>query len=394
MKKRVVRRIGLYDYILFSVVYFVQGALGIAALALPLFLKYEMNLSIPQIATVYAITSWPWVIKPIYGLFSDYYPIKRLRRKPYLFIACAVAALGWLMTAYSHSYLLLVIAQSIAALGIASTDVFADGLAVQKSTRKTKGRIQAICWGSRSLGAVLVGFFSGYLLNFISYRTVFGMTAILPMFTFVAILFVREEKHLQKLPSLTKTIKDIVQAYIRIPMIWIVALFLFIWFVGPAFGIPLLFLMKEVLGFSETFLGILRTISSIGGVIGAVLFWKYLDRFSLRKTLFWLVLLNVAITLIYYFLINPVSALIIYFISGMLGIITMVACMKLVVGICPRGIEATTFALVAGISNLASSVISPYVGGQIFALLGLKPLILISALTGLVPLLLLRYFKK
>ena len=68
-----------------GLVYFVQGALGIAGIALPLYLRAQ-GFSITKIAFITSVSSAPWFFKIAYGAISDAFPLWRLRRKPYLII--------------------------------------------------------------------------------------------------------------------------------------------------------------------------------------------------------------------------------------------------------------------------------------------------------------------
>lgn len=383
-----------WDYFLFGIVYFVQGALSLTAVAMPIFLRDALGLSIPQMTALLAIASTPWVIKPLYGLVSDYYPIRGLRRKPYLLIASIIASFGWFLTAINGTYFSVLLAQLCAALGIAATDVFADGLAVQKSTPATKGKIQSICWGSRSLGAVVTGFFGGWLLNFVGPQMIFAFAAVLPLLTFGVVFFVREETYAPPARSLWALLSDTVRTYARTPLLWWVALFLFLWYVSPSYGTPLFFHLKDTLGFSETVLGILSSTVNFGGVLGAIVFARWLDKVRTRKLLLWLVLLNAALTLLVLGIVNLGTALGVYLVSGVFGIMVLIASMKLIVDVCPKGFEATTFALLAGTTNLASNVIGVWSGGQLYALIGYTPLVLVSAAVGLAPLLFLKRIAK
>lgn len=376
-----------WEHLLFGIVYFVQGALSLTSVAMPIFLRETLDLSIPQITTLLAIAATPWIIKPLYGLISDYYPIKGLRRKPYLLGASLLASLGWFLTAINRTYYSVLFAQSCAALGIAASDVFADGLAVEKSTPERKGKIQAVCWGSRSFGAVATGFFGGWLLNFFTPQNIFVVTGVLPLFTFAVALVVKEKTYKPPTLSLWALLKNTVRAYAQARILWWVALFLFLWYVAPSFGTPLFFFLKDTLGITETQLGLLSSTVHLGGIVGAVLFWNWLDKVSMKRLVVWLVLLNAALTLLFFVITNLPAAMAVYFVSGTIGIIVVIASMKIIVGVCPKGIEATTFALLAGITNLASNVISVFVGGQLYALIGFKPLILVSAVASLIPLL-------
>ena len=83
---------------LISVVYFLQGATGIAAVALPLYLRGS-GMSIKEIAYYNSVVAIPWFFKIIYGVVSDAFPIGGFRRKPYIMICAALASLGWFLMA-------------------------------------------------------------------------------------------------------------------------------------------------------------------------------------------------------------------------------------------------------------------------------------------------------
>ena len=51
-----------------ALVYFVQGALGLAHLAVSFFLKDRLGLSPAEVASLVGISMVPWTIKPLYGM--------------------------------------------------------------------------------------------------------------------------------------------------------------------------------------------------------------------------------------------------------------------------------------------------------------------------------------
>src|SRR5215813_8468578 len=81
--------------VLFAVVYFSQGMWYLPNQAITITLK-DRGLSAGQVATFFAITGIPWLIKPVYGLVSDFVPLFGRRRKSYLYITSAAAGLAGL----------------------------------------------------------------------------------------------------------------------------------------------------------------------------------------------------------------------------------------------------------------------------------------------------------
>lgn len=69
-----------WDIVAILVVYFVQGALGLARLATTFFLKDELHLAPAEVAALTGLFTLPWVLKPIYGFLSDGLPVFGYRR--------------------------------------------------------------------------------------------------------------------------------------------------------------------------------------------------------------------------------------------------------------------------------------------------------------------------
>ena len=66
----------------------------------------DAGLSAGQVATFFAITTVPWLIKPVYGLLSDFVPLFGFHRKSYLMLTSATAAAAGILLGVTgeHSY--------------------------------------------------------------------------------------------------------------------------------------------------------------------------------------------------------------------------------------------------------------------------------------------------
>src|SRR2546428_14188552 len=82
--------------ILFAVVYFSQGMYHVADQVLTLTLKEQLGLSPSQVGKFGTIILIPWVIKPLYGMISDAFPLLGRRRKSYFLLTSALATLAGL----------------------------------------------------------------------------------------------------------------------------------------------------------------------------------------------------------------------------------------------------------------------------------------------------------
>jgi Na+/melibiose symporter-like transporter len=84
------------ELIAILIVYFVQGILGLARLAVSFFLKDELALSPAQVAALMGIAALPWMIKPVFGFLSDGLPVFGYHRRPYLILSGLMGTAAWL----------------------------------------------------------------------------------------------------------------------------------------------------------------------------------------------------------------------------------------------------------------------------------------------------------
>src|SRR5712691_8449789 len=85
--------------VFFALVYVVEGlgqTGGLIAQPLSYFLKEVHGWTPVQVTAYLTIFNLPWIIKPIYGLVSDFVPLFGHRRISYLVLANALATLAYL----------------------------------------------------------------------------------------------------------------------------------------------------------------------------------------------------------------------------------------------------------------------------------------------------------
>src|SRR5213079_3491958 len=153
---------------LFAIVYFSQGMYYVADQARNLALKETLGLSPAQVATFGTITLVPWLIKPVYGLISDAFPLFGRRRKSYFLLTSALATLAGL-SLWLHgepTYRSLAIGLFVVGLGIAFTDVLTDAMMVENGKPLgLTGAFQSVQWAGISVASILVGLAGGYFAH-------------------------------------------------------------------------------------------------------------------------------------------------------------------------------------------------------------------------------------
>ena len=366
--------------VLFAVVYFAQGMWYLPNQTLTIVLK-ERGLSAGQVANFFTISTVPWLIKPVYGLLSDFVPLFGLRRKSYLLLTSALAAAAsfTLGVGADPPYWRLAGLFTVMALGLAFTDVLVDALMVESGKpRGLTGAFQAVQWGAIYTASVLVGEVGGYLAERRSLGESFLLASSFPFISLLmTLLFVRETPARVDHEAFRETVAAI-KAAIRERDVWVVAGFIFFWNFSPSFGPALLYYQTDVLRFSQQFIGHLGALGSIAAVAGAFVYAPLSRKVSLKRLINLSIAIGVVSTLAYLLYRGPWSAVAIDVTFGGVGMITQLAFLDLAAKSCPRRVEATFFALLMSVFNGGAQG-SQVVGGHLYDWLGYTPLVLISS---------------
>lgn len=477
----------------FAAVYFVQAAVGISALAQFLLTRNELGLDFVQLGILAALPTISWSIKPIYGFLTDLVPIRGYRRRPYLHIMPLITVLSWLwIWQFADSFISFAIPLMIANIGLGFTDVICDGLVVQQSDKETAGRYQSICWGSLTVGAIVSTFFSGFLLGreILGIRDMFFVTALMPLITFSLSFLVKEQRISDR--SEIKVHQAISPKYIyaaagaflltifllwpwedqnpawtsmMIIVLWFAwfayyfehlmkmkvigksifaaAIFIFLWRFTPSFGAPWQdYFLNQVKIDQETY-GYFDVVSYLGWFVGSILFAKWLDKYNIKKVLFWTIVISAILGLSQLGLTqldlanaiggNPIikttGALIAtpvywvaqggnfwnylmqydgivflnFFLNFLLGILYMLsflALLKFTALNTPKNLEGTNFAVMASIMNfglvfgsVSGGLIYENIQQGLFGMNGLQITVWLGAITSLIALAALPWIK-
>jgi predicted MFS family arabinose efflux permease len=370
------RRLGA----LFGVVYFAQGMWNLPDQALIVLLK-DRGFSAGQVADFFLLATIPWLIKPAYGLLSDFVPLFGRRRKSYFVLSTTLAsAAGFSLAALrDHPYWPTALLFTLMALGLAFTDVLTDALMVERGRPLgLTGAFQSVQWAAIYTASILVGAVGGHLAGARRLDLAFVLAGALPLVSLVmAILFVQEPRARSEREALSATARAIREAAGR-REIWVVAGFIFFFNFSPSFGPAFLYYQTDVLGFSQEFIGVLASLASVGAVLGAAAYAPLSRRYALRRIIPCAIGAGVASMLAYLGYRGPTSALAIDFATGVIAMVTQLAFLDLAAKACPPRVEGTIFALLMSVFN-GGTQLSQNVGGRLYDWFGYTPLILISA---------------
>ena len=373
----------------FGLVYIVEGigqTGGLIAQPLNYYLKQTFGWTPVQVSAYLTILNLPWIIKPVYGIVSDFLPLFGYRRKAYLVLANAAAAVafGWVTQITQPSQLIFVLLLTAYAMAISST--LCGAILVENGQRL--GASDAFVnqqWLWFNIAALASGFIGGQLVERLSPAAAFhaaaAIIAVAPLAVVLTGWFlISEPKSRIDLPEMRKTFSSLLVAF-TLRELWFVGAFLFLYYLSPGLGTPLYYHMTDDLNFSQEYIGILGSISSAGWIVGAVLYRRFLKGITAKTLLNLSILFGTLTTASFLLLWNEAAAAVINFFSGFAGMIAFVATLSLAADYCPQRAEGFAFAALMSITNF-SGALSDNIGSYLYEHMfnrRLDPLILVSA---------------
>jgi MFS family permease len=396
------------SYLPILVTYFAYGASAITGVALLYFQKEALGLTPAEVAHVAFWIGLPWSMKMVAGVASDRYPILGGRRKPYLVLGALLSTLGYLALATAvetkSGYLAATI---LIAIGYMVQDVVADALSVEVVESDAEvGQIQTLGRMALLVGTISVGYLSGVLASALGSRAVFAIAMALPVLVAVTGLVVPlrtrsvERSAIDPLAGgkahlvigvglgyaalgagleafqvawaqeLVLVVSAVLIAFLlsRVGVsqaVAVAALVIFLFRATPSVGQGYSYWAIDRLGFDQRFLGLLAQVGSVLSLAGLLFFRRPITERPVSVTLAWVIVAGSILYLpnigLFYGLHDwlGVSARTLAFIdttiSAPLTQLAMVPMLVLIARTAPRGAEATMFAIMASLMNLALS---------------------------------------
>ncbi len=363
-------------FALSSAVYFTQGIEGLPSQGLFYYLKESLNFSPQKIMLISSIITLAWLVKPPIGYIIDNFFNKRI----WIFIALAFDIILTLIVGIlSLPIFLLVIILILNSSNAAFRDVAVDGImCVEGKKYNATGKIQSIQWISISLSGLLVGIGGGFIAEHWNYQVAF--LCLIPVYIVVGIITCIYQQEQSGQSEISNTLISDLKKLFSNKRLLIVGAFIFLYRYSPSFGTPLFFIKRDVFKWGKIWIGALGTISTVFSIIGALLYYKFSQRIKFKKWLFFSVFLG-ALTTLSYLYYRPHTAIIYDVIYSLIGMFIFLLVMDFMARNTIKGLEATSFALLCSVSNLALTA-SNLSGAFLLPKIGLPALIVISSLAS------------
>ncbi len=381
-----ISRLMLFFAIVYTVEGFCQAKAGVMWQPLTHYLKQTQGWDTVQIAASLAILDVPWVLKPIYGIISDFLPLFGYRRRSYLLLANigAVAAFLWTTQVLAPSAIVFALLLTAIAMAMASTVC---GALLVENGQKHNASAAFINqqWLWFNVAMMIGSLLGGGVIELLSapgaLHAAAAIAAVAPILVVASCIALVDERHAaMNVAGFRRALHGFLETF-RSRTLWLIAAFLFCYYFSPGFGTPLYFHMTDTLRFSQTTIGMLSSVSAGGWIVGGLMYRYLLSGITPRGLLNLSILGGVLGTLAYLGMVDVPSAVAISFINGIAGMIASIATLSLAAEHCPEGSEGFAFAALMSVINLAAPL-SDTSGAFLYEHLfnrAFAPLIVVSA---------------
>jgi hypothetical protein len=429
-------------YLPLLMVYFAYGATGLTAVAQTFWVKRDLSFTPTDLASLSVWLALPWTVKMVFGELVDTVPLMGSQRRSYVFAGAAMIAVSFVLLAgaagnwfpWVRADTLFVVASLLTVIGVVLQDVVADAMSTEVVPRvnpdgspRAKADIDHDLGMVQVLGRLALGFgifsvagLSGWLAQIVSYQAVFLWGLVVPLVSISGALLVSLEPHEQRptdwrilgggiaygavvvalglssLPAnqeivfvismtvvlwMLRRVAGEIEESTRIRMVY-AAIIIFTFRCTPSVGEGYRWFTIDVLGFDESFYGILQQLGATIAIVAAWMFSDVVTRKPVAQVLLWITVLGFVLSLPTVGLVmrlDQVTERLFGFGARSIAIfdaaatspldqLSMIPLLTLVAIYAPSGHRATWFALMASLMNLAlvaGALLSKYLN-QIF----------------------------
>lgn len=329
----------------------------LGSLPIKFLLKNELGVSKTQLAAFWFWAGLAWYVKPVFGLIIDSFPLLGTRRRWWMIFSAVAAAGAWeLVNLGRHHYNTMLAGELVLGALMVVCSTIMGALLVEAGQRfGATGRVSSVRELVSGGSSLIAGPAGGWLATQ-TFGLTAGIGAGLLISLAVAAFFLLPEKPVARRDGEVWTrAGQQLKLVFASKTLWSASGLIVLFFFSPGFSTPLFYRQTNMLHFGPNFIGTsLGLASSIGGMVGAVLYGVICRRFNLRTMLFAGILLNILGGLLYYGY-HPTrhTAIGIEIANGFLGTLGVLPLFDLATRATPRGGEGMGYALMMGARNAA-----------------------------------------
>ncbi len=305
-----------------------------------------------------------WVLKPAFGLLTDFVPLFGRKRRNYLILAGALAAVSMFGPAIlpppstptsRFAWLLGWLAAATVAWSFA--DVVADALLIDRGRNSgLVGRFQAAQWAAAYLAGIVAGFGGGWLSKGAREPLGFGVCGLAALGTMLLAIFAVREPRLSNSSLPTGEAALALARAVRSPKLLGAGAFLFLWNFNPFSSVVFYSHATRTLGLDEDFFGVTKSVMAVGSILGCLAYLGLARWVAAPALVRVSIVLGVASTLAFAGVSGRGSAVAASLVVGIIYMLATLIQLDLAARACPPEAAGTSFALLMTLENLAGSL--------------------------------------
>ena len=325
----------------------------------------------------HSIVAVPWCFKVFYGFLSDCLPISGMRRKPYFMTGWLVYILSNLILALTPNpsvgmCILLVFTQTA---GYMLADVMTDALIVERSryeSQEARGTMQSKGYIVRFFGSTIGAVVGAICYNkdewgwYLPMNVVFFINGAFPLLVLLPFVPYMVELETNCSPkNFYKQCQDLFDM-VQIRAVWQPMTFVYIYNALQLTNAAWMNFLVEGLGFVAWKIGIVSVVGSIMAWLGIMTYKRFFFASNWRVVYFWCTTLAALIAFSQVILVFRWNLILgipdIWFSMGDDVLVEFIIAVQFLpmcimyLGLCPKGSEGTTYAMLTTMSNLAGSL--------------------------------------
>ena len=316
-----------YAYLLLS---FNSGIATITELAVNYYFKDKLKINPAFLSQINAVIKIPFMIKPLFGLVTDFFPIFGFRRKFYIIISAVLSSLSWFIFAnfkldwFESTICLFVINATLGFSTVLSQAIFVElgKLSIEyKLSEDTKDLANTYVI-VKNLGMIIAAFLKGYLLEIFSIEGMFvinGINQIMMLFSGIILIeerikseneeknefLVLEKENENKKGNFKQLFNYIFQKKIIFPFCFIIILILFS---SPCLNDTMFYYCSNHLKFTPNEFGIIHSFTLIINLIIIIIHKQFISKkLSFKQIIFFAKILLFTFTIPNFFLVKNLT---------------------------------------------------------------------------------------
>ncbi len=343
----------LFIFYVFAILtYASQGITGLFGQIQYYYLREVSGLTLTKVSLISFLIGLPWVIKMFIAILIDYFPIKEYRVKYYLWIdsigliGCYLAMMFFGLHVWSY-----LVFGFLINFFISLNDISCDStMVVYEKKYNLEGKGVSMQWMALGAVGLVTSLLGAKLSETMNFRMAYGICMLFPLAFMLYLRFMHQE---DKAVKKKFEIKGILHHFTDKKLLWGL-LFIGCLQLSPSFGMGLQAQMREVMGVSKMFVGLLGSVGTVFGLFGYILYFKWGNKFKLKQLLVFSIIFSVITNLFYLYIPNQWFIMGYSVIFGAFSGVSFMAIMTFMTSIVPTGNEGMIYACVASLSNFCA----------------------------------------